>query len=138
MLARLPEASDFKIAGQMIGVRTLGISENRVENLRRMVESPVAWAGVNEIEGGQPTQEKLMPIQIGGKPRSAMMGRIAVDKSGQCRSCCASISGGDEEGESVLKKAVQGRIRSSALSVCPGKRLAEMSSCSWKNLNFSA
>ena len=39
-----------------------------------------------------------------------MMGWVAVDKSGQCRSWRASISGGKEEGKSVLEKGVQARI----------------------------
>ena len=52
VLACLPEASDLEIAGQMIGVRTLGISESRVENLGSTVEFPWARGGVDKIEGG--------------------------------------------------------------------------------------
>ena len=39
-----------------------------------------------------------------------MMGWVAVDKSGQCRSWRGSISGGDEDRKPVLEKAVQARI----------------------------
>jgi hypothetical protein len=107
VLAGLPEASNLEIAGQMFGVRTLGISENRVENLGCAVEFPAAWGGVDEFEGGQPTQESLVPIQVAGEPRDATMGWVAVDKSGQSRSWCASISGGNEERKSVLQGRVQ-------------------------------
>ena len=111
VLACLPEASDLEIVGQMLGVWTVRISENRGENLGCAVEFPVAWGGVDEFEGGQPTQENLVPIQVAGKPRNAMMGWIAVDKSGHCRYWRVSISGGNEEGESVLEKAAQAPIQ---------------------------
>ena len=62
------------------------------------------------FEGGQPTQENLVPIQVVGKPRDAMMGWVAVDKSGQRRCWCVSTSGGNEEGKSVLEKAAQAPI----------------------------
>jgi hypothetical protein len=107
VLARLPEASDLEIAGQMLGVWAVRIPENRAENLGCTVKFPASRSGVNEIKGGHPTQENLVPIQVAGKPRDAMMGWVAVDKSGQCRSWCASISGGKEEGKSLLQKAVQ-------------------------------
>jgi hypothetical protein len=110
VLARLPEPPDLEIAGQMLGVRTLGISENRGENLRCPVKFPGARGGVNEIEGRQPTQESLVPIQVADEPRDAMMGGVAVDKSGECRSWCASISGGKEQGKSVLEIALHGRV----------------------------
>src|SRR5450432_3864672 len=110
VLAGLPEASDLEIAGQMIGVWTIGISENRGKNLGCAVKFPWARAGVEEIEGRQSAEENLVPIQVAGKPRDAMMGRVAIDKSVQCRSWCASISGGNEDGKPVLEKAVQARI----------------------------
>jgi len=67
----------------MLGVRTLGISENRDENLGCTVEFPVARGGIDEIESGQATEESLVPVQVAGKPRGAMMGWVAVDKSGE-------------------------------------------------------
>jgi len=111
VLARLPEPSDLEIVGQMLGVRTVHISENRGENLGCAVEFPVAWGGIDEFEGGQPTQENLVPIQVAGKPRDAMMGWVAVDKSGQRRYWRVSISGGNEERKSVLEIALQGRVQ---------------------------
>ena len=95
----------------MLGVRTLGISENRVEDLRCTVEFPWARGGVDKIEGGQSAEESVVPIQVADEPRDAMMGWVAVDKSWQCRSRCVSVSGGNEEGKSVLEKAVQARIQ---------------------------
>jgi len=55
VLACLPEPSDLEIAGQMLGVWTLGISENRGENLGCAVEFPVARGGVDELKSGQPS-----------------------------------------------------------------------------------
>ena len=108
--ARLPEASDLKIAGQVFGVETVRIAEKRGEDLGCTVKFPVAWGGVNEVEGGQPAEDSLVPIQVAGEPRDAMMGWIAVDKSGQGRYWSASISGGDEDGKPVLEIAVQSRV----------------------------
>jgi hypothetical protein len=82
VLARLPEPSDLEIAGQMIGVCTVRMPENRGENLGCAVEFPVAWGGVDEFEGGQPAEENLVPIQVAGEPRDALVGWVAVDKSG--------------------------------------------------------
>ena len=62
VLARLPEASDLEIAGQMLGVWALRISESRSENLGCTVEFPGVRGGVDEIEGGQSMQENLVPI----------------------------------------------------------------------------
>ncbi len=111
VLARLPEASDLEIVGQMLGVRTVYILKKRRKDLGRAVKFPASRSGVNEIKGRQPAQENLVPIQVADEPRDAMMGWVAVDKGGQCRSWRASISGGKEEGKSVLEKAVQARIQ---------------------------
>jgi len=62
MLTRLPEASDLEIARQMLGVKTVRIPKKRGENLGCAVKFPVAWGCVDEFEGGQPPQEKLVPI----------------------------------------------------------------------------
>jgi hypothetical protein len=91
VLARLPEASDLEIAGQMLGVWTLGISEKGVENLGCTVELPGARGGVEKIESGQSAEESVVPIQIAGEPTDAMMGWVAIDKSGHCRPWSASI-----------------------------------------------
>jgi len=111
VLARLPEAPDLEIAGQMLGVRTVHILKKRSKDLGCAVESPVAWGGVDEFENGQPTQENLVPIQVAGEPRDAMVGWVAVDKSGHCRSWRASISGGNEDRKPVLEKAGQARLQ---------------------------
>jgi len=111
VLARLPEPSDLEIAGQMLGVRTVHILKERRKDLGCAVEFTASRSGINEIEGRQPTQENLVPIQVAGEPRDPMMGWVAVDKSGQRRYWRVSISGGNEEGKSVLEKAVQAWIQ---------------------------
>lgn len=128
VLACLPEASDLEIAGQMLGVWTVRISENRGENLGCAVKFPASRSGVNEIEGRQPTQESLVPIQVAGEPRDAMMGWVAVDKSGECRSRCASVAVGDEDRKPVPEKAVQARVqvpRSVGLPLEKARRYAQ-------------
>jgi hypothetical protein len=90
----------------VLGVWTVRISENRGENLGCTVEFPVAWGGVDDFEGGQPTQENLVPIQVVGKPRDAMMGWVAINKGGPRQYWGGSIFGGNKEGKSVLEKAI--------------------------------
>jgi hypothetical protein len=58
----------LKIAGQLLRVWTVRIAEKRGENLGCTVEFPVAWGGVDEIEGGQPAEESLVPVQVAGEP----------------------------------------------------------------------
>ncbi len=110
VLARLPEAPDLEIAGQMLGVRTVHILKKRSKDLGCAVKFPASRSGINQIEGRQPTQENVVPIQVAGKPRDATMGWVAINKSGQCRSWRTSISGGDEDGKPVLEIALQGRV----------------------------
>jgi len=95
----------------MLGVWMVRIPEYRREDLGCTLKFPLAWGGVDEIKGGQATQENLVPIQVAGEPRDAMMGRVAVDKSGQVRHGFASVSRGDEDREPFPEIAVQGRVQ---------------------------
>jgi hypothetical protein len=136
VLARLPEPSNLEIAGKMLGVWTLGIPKNRREKLGCTVEFPGARGGIDKIEARQSAQENLVPIQVAGEPRDAMMGWVAIDKSGQCRSWCASISGGNEEGKPLLEKAVQARVDALRSVGLPSEKASGDAQLFMKKLEF--